>query len=319
MDKYHWANRASEYHKSRMLTLAAACNLVGDVRGEKDEKYMRYLVDSIDHPAGGRRYEFLIEYDIYNPSQGIYFGCKSLTLPPHRHAGQIRRAQEDWERAMPHVLQRLNNVFIDKDFTYRFRETDNDHNGTFWPFWISLYEDEDPTEVGVRALEIISGVYRQLVEGTLPPASAIPSSVKKLEVRTAFTVSAYEALEERVRKSIRTRSGMNELADKGWYLFETFINRAETEGIIHRVKCYERAWSVDPVYGDVDFKCMVQFLFDTIGHRLGIENIGIPWEAILKVFMRSDGTAYKVQVKTLAPKATTRRMWRDMIARLLPE
>lgn len=319
MDKYHWANRASEYHKTRMLSLAGACDLIGDVRGEKDEKYMMYLVDSIDYPDGGRRYEFLIEYDIYNPSQGIYFGCKSLTLPPHRHSGQIRKAEDDWRKAMPYVLQRLNNTFIDKDFTYRFRETDNDHNGTFWPFWISLYEDEDPREVGVRALEIISGVYRELVEGTLPPASVIPSSVKKLEVRTAFTVSAYEVLEERVRKSIRTRSGMNELTDKGWELFESFISKAEGEGIIHRVKWYERAWNIDSVYGDVDFKCMVQFLLDTIGHRLGIDKIGIPWEAMLKVFMRSDGTVYKVQVKTLVPKSTTRRMWRDIITRLLPE
>ena len=318
IDKYHWVNKASEYHKSRMLRLGRAEELVGDVRGEKDPKYMRYLHSAIEHPDGGRRYEFLVEYDIWNPSQGIYFGCKSLTLPPHQHPSQIRRAEEDWGRAMPHVLQRLNNVFVDKDFTYRFRETDNDNNGTFWPFLIALYEDEDPREVGVRALEIISGVYRELIEGRLPQLPCQPVARKSIEVRTAFTVEAYDALEERIRRGIRTKGGLGERADEGWSLFESFLHRAQHEGIVHRVDGYERAWCLDRRFGDVDFKCMVQILFDAVAVRLGIADLSVPWEALLRVFLRPDGSAYKTQVKTLAPTAATRRVWRELIARLLP-
>lgn len=318
-DKYHWLNAASGYHKSRMLQLGRAEELVGDVRGEKDEKYMRYLLTSIDHPDGGRRYEFLIEYDIFNPSQGVYFGCKSLTLPAHRHSVQIRRAQEDWQRAMPFVIQRLNNIFVDKDFTYRFRDSDNDNNGTFWPFWISLYEDEDPRQIGVRALENIATVYRQLISGSLPTVPPAVSGGKTTAVRTAFTEEAYDALRESIRKTIRTKTGLNELADQGWELFETFLRRAESEGIIIREESYERAWCPDSGFGDVDFKCMMQFLFDSIAMRIGIENLGVPWESLLKIFMRPDGTTYKVHLKTLTPKAITRRLWRDTLHRLVHE
>ncbi|MDE6769537.1 MAG: hypothetical protein K2J78_07425, partial [Muribaculaceae bacterium] len=203
-DKYYWVNKASEHHIRRMLTLAPADSLKGDLMGVATPQYMMYRTEVLTSADGNRRYEFLIEYDIYNPSQGIYFGCKSITLPGHDHQEEITKAMEDWRMALPHVLQRLNNVFVDKDFTYRFKDTDNDNDNTFWPFWITLYEDEDPREIGVRALSVIAGVYRQLLEGTLPdlPQSSVAEE-KQITVRTAFTEDAYLRLSDTVKRAIK--------------------------------------------------------------------------------------------------------------------
>lgn len=316
--KYYWRNLASAHHKERMLTLAPADELVGYVREDRDEKYMMYRRHVVLPNGGGRRYEFLIEYDTCNPSQGIYFGCKSVTLPGHGHARQTRLAIEDWHRAMPYVLQRLNNVFTDKDFTYRFNPTDNDHNGTFWPFWISLYGDESPREIGVRALDIIAGVYCQLFNGTLP--KEIPENVAKAKespLLTAFTDEAFQNFKDTIRKSIRRKSTDVSFADKGWDIVQGFFEEAQREGIIHRVECYESAWSLDRKFSDVDFHCMIKLLFPAICARLGVDTVNTPWESCLRIFLRSDGTTYKSQIKTLNPKASVKQFWRREIERLL--
>lgn len=178
--KYYWRNHLSRHHISRMLRLAPLDRLMGDVNGVRDSRYLMFHVETILSPNGTRRYEFLIEYDIYNPSQGIYFGCRSVTMSDHNHTEEILRAYDDWQLIRPHVVLRLNNIFIDKDFSHRFQDTDNANDNTFWPFWISLYEDEDPQALAVRVLLNIATAYRQLFEGTLPRISnKIISSEKK--------------------------------------------------------------------------------------------------------------------------------------------
>lgn len=312
-EKYFWLNRASEYNKQRMLSLASASELVGDVRGEMDEKYMMYRCGIIEVPEGGRIYEFLIEYDIYNPSQGIYFGCKSVTLPGFSHSNQILKAEEDWKRIEPFVLQRLNNVFVEKDFTYRFRPTDNNSNRTFWPFWISLYEEEDPREVGLRALDIIYRTYKDYFSGKLPTTLPAQAAPKKLVVTTAFTEEAFLSLEERVKKNLRKKLFDPTRIEEGWKIVKEFIKKGEEEGWLHRMEGYEKAWCLSEEYGDVDFNIVMKLLFEKVGERICAENVAVPWESLIRIFLRPDGSSYKTQVKTLQPAAPVRRFWKEKI------
>lgn len=316
-DKYYWVNRASERHISRMLTLATADQLQGDLMGVATPQHMMYRPEVLTSADRHRRYEFLIEYDIYNPSQGIYFGCKAITLPGYDHQEEIAKAMADWATVKPHVLQRLNNVFVDKDFTHRFKDTDNDNNNTFWSFWITLYEDEDPREVGVRALSVIAGVYRQLIEGALPdlPQSSVAEE-KQIKVRTAFTEDAYLRLRDTVKRAIKRHTlseTIDTLPEQGWNLLLTFLDNAEKAGIIHRDECYERGWRLDSRYSDVDFKCMIQTLFTRLSATLNITNLRIPWNDLIALFLRSDGTAYKIQVKTLQIMTSTKRRWAALL------
>ena len=312
--KYYWIDRASEYHQQRMLSLAPHSEMIGDVRGEPDEKYMMCRLAYLEVPGGGRIYEFLIEYDIYNPSQGIYLGCKSVTLPGFSHSNQIAKAEEDWKRVKPYVLQRLNNIFVDKDFTYRFRLTDNEHNRTFWPFWISLYEEEDPKEVGLRVLDIIHRTYRDYFAGALPTAFPAQTSPKRIVVATAYTEDAFQTLEEKVKKNLRKKLSDPRLPEKGWEMVKGFIEKGEQEGWLHRVGGYEMAWCLSGEYGDVDFNIVMKLLFEKIGDAVGVSGIPVPWEALIRIFLRADCTAYKTQVKTLQPAALVRRFWREKLS-----
>lgn len=313
--KYYWRNHLSRHHISRMLRLAPLDQLMGDVNGVSDSRYLMYRVETILSPCGARRYEFLIEYDICNPSQGIYFGCKSLTLPGHRHSKEISIANDDWQRVKPHALLRLNNIFIDKDFDYRFQNTDNANDNTFWPFWISLYEDEDPQALAVRALSAIASAYRQLFEGTLPPISdKITFKEKKIITRTAFTEEAYSRLRDSIQsyvKAISASSHEHKMSKqiRAWKLFEIFLAKSEETGILHKVDYYEKAWMLNCSYSDIDFKCLMTLLFKRLSECLDIESIRIPWSNLIAIFLRSDGTTFKQQIKTLNPTPSTRRYW----------
>ena len=44
------------------------------------------------------------------------------------------------------LLLFLKNTFPGKFFTHRFKPTNNANNHTYWPFWITLHEDEDIVE-----------------------------------------------------------------------------------------------------------------------------------------------------------------------------
>ncbi|MDE6577201.1 MAG: hypothetical protein K2K58_03415 [Muribaculaceae bacterium] len=311
-----WLNNASEYHQKRMLSLASREDLIGSVRGVKDKKYMMYRHSVIDSPDDGRKYEFLIEYDIFNPSQGIYLGCKSVTLPGFSHNLQIAHAIDDWEKLHPFALQRLNNIFVNKDFTHRFRQTDNAHNGTFWPFWISLYEDEDPREVGCRILEITSGVYKDYFSGRLPQGSPKISTPKILNVETAFTFDAFENFKEKVKKILRRKTAIKSAPDNGWSMIEKFLEEAEKHGWFRRLRGYEAAWCINEEYGDVDFHFIIKYLFERIGEKYNIPALSPPWTAITGIFMRHDETIYKSQIKTLSPAAPVRNYWRDELKKL---
>ncbi|MDE6009425.1 MAG: hypothetical protein K2G90_09485 [Muribaculaceae bacterium] len=312
----NWLNRASEFHQQRMLSLAPREKLIGKVREIEDRNYMMYVNSVLDLSDEGRIYEFLIEYDIYNPSQGIYLGCKSVTLPGFAHELQIEHASADWEKIRPFALRRLNNVFVNKDFTFRLRQPDNDHNGTFWPFWISLYEDEDPRKVGCKVLDILYNVYKDFLSGRLQEKVPHIITPKILDVETAFTNEAFRDLEETVKNNIRKKTSNTVFPDMGWEMITKFLSSAESEGWFQPMVGYEKAWSIQNNFSDVDFNFIIKHLFEKIAEKLNLSRLSPPWGALIKVFMRKDETPYKSQVKTLTPSANVRKYWREKMKML---
>ncbi len=130
------------------------------LHGQPTPNHIMFKLDSIDVPGRkDMRYEFLIEYDIYEPHVGIYYGCKCITARGADHQNVIDQAERDFKAIRDTLIRVLNNVFSELDFSYRLRVTNNAENGTFWPFWIRLNEEEDIEQVGVKALKLIRHIY----------------------------------------------------------------------------------------------------------------------------------------------------------------
>lgn len=113
------------------------------LQGIPQKHHLMYKIEPLDHPSGRARYEFLVEYDRYEPHVGIYFGCKCITLGDTDHREMINMYMQEWNEIRPHICTVLNNSFPTKEFRHRFRVTNNGENHTFWPSWIGLYDDED--------------------------------------------------------------------------------------------------------------------------------------------------------------------------------
>ena len=301
--KYYWTNRASQHNIDRLRSLITDLPESKQILLTGNPRYITYVVDQMESKNGHRIYQFLIEYDIYNPSQGIYFGCKSLTKKGHHHHNECEKALCEWIQIREEMTKRLNNVFVDKDFSYRFRETDNASDNTFWPFWISLNEDESPMDVGVRALRIIARVYSDYANGRITNINSPDQSASKLlEVRTAFTNEAFERLMIKVEESVKNVSSSDNgkiSGEEGRHLLQTFFTKAEATGLLEKSPNYEKAWRMQENISDVEFKALMKALFAKIGELLVGKGIRVPWGDVTRVMMRNNETAYKEQVKTL--------------------
>ena len=107
---------------------------------------------------GSIGYEFLIEFDKNDVEYGIYYGCRASIFDKDQRNGIIT-AENDWATMRGEISNVLNDTFVNKDFSKRFQKTNNANNRTFWPFWISLGEDEDIVGVAARAVELIGRCY----------------------------------------------------------------------------------------------------------------------------------------------------------------
>ena len=152
--------------------------------------HLAYKLEPLYSKDGHRMYEFLIEYHTKKPGEGIYYGCRGVTLTGYEHKEEIEQFRAEWEQIKGEVCTILNNTFPAKDYSHRFRMTDNANDQTYWPFWISLYEDEDIREVALRAIRIIRSVYERLINGEIfeekpiprkkaPTVCSVPSTITK--------------------------------------------------------------------------------------------------------------------------------------------
>ena len=318
-DKYYWSNRASIHHMERLKSFLPEGSNPEKILHTGNPRYIEHIEENVISADGHRRYELLIEYDIYHPSHGIYFGCRSKTLPGFDHKEETVKALEEWNKVLPLALRRLNNVFPEKDFSCRLRDTDNDNDRTFWPFWISLHEDESPHDIARVSLRILAAAYRDYIAGnainvTLPDRNAIVYPA----LRTAFTREAYESFLKRLATNVAAVSTLEKRdtnIQAAVSLFESLIRRLEERGVLTRNNAYEYAWSLSQEIPDVEFSALIKTFFEELRLRLRLNSpVKVPWKDLIRLIFRHDESPFKEQVKTLKAQYDTMKQIHQWIA-----
>lgn len=249
--------------------------------GNKATNHMMYKLETLYSKDGHRAYEFLVEYDKWEPTVGIYYGVKGLVLKGNLDE-EIAIFNAEWNLLVNEVLYVLNNIFPEKDFTHRFKPTNNANDNTYWPFWISLYEDEDIKEVAARATIVIRNIYNRFLQGKSFIRHKIDT--KKLKTNTAFTKDAYIEFV----KSLKT--------DDNYKAFKLFRGRLLSKDFdyIERNDTYEVCWTVKIT--NVEFA----FLWAEFCKHIGLVKDGansIPWLYVTKIFVNKDGEPFKDNLK----------------------
>lgn len=266
------------------------------LHGIYQKHHLMYKIEPLEHPSGRARYEFLVEYDRMEPTVGIYFGCKCITLGEADHREIIEVYMKEWNEIRHHICTVLNNSFPTKEFRHRFRVTNNGENRTFWPSWIGLYDDED-MDFALTVLRIFRKAYEQYFNGTLKECKHL-APIAYRHVEMAFTETAFMNLTEAMGNAYGQGN-----ADAAKDMFNKFILNASGMGLFVPDPSYDYAWryvgkpSVGLSGSNIEFSTLMRILTKEIGERLGIksskENLKTPWGHIGKVFLDSHGIAYK--------------------------
>lgn len=324
-----YTEEASEFYKTKMLRLGTMDELRGCFHGIDAPNHLMYKIDTLYSQDGHRAYEFLIEYDVYEPSVGIYYGCKGLTLEGYNHEKEIERFNTEWEHIKGMVCTILNNTFPGKNFSRRIKCTDNANDNTYWPFWITLYEEEDIKEVGIRALSIIRNVYKRFLSGESLEHRNLPI-VKYNPDITSFTKDAYNRLLQKFHVYKRTRNGKvvdAKPTNKNVLLFETFMHNAESRRIFYKDDSYEFAWMSQELSNSDFIRLITAFFQYMVDNKMlntkgGTAIANVPWKELSGVFLSSDGMPYNESLRTQKNDALNmppneERHWKNLIYELI--
>lgn len=322
-DKYYWSNRASIHHMERLKEYLPKGKTPLQILQSGQPRYIEHIEEQVISTDGHRRYDLLIEYDIYHPSHGIYFGCRSTTLPGFYHEIETGKALKEWIAVLPIAIRRLNNIFPEKDFSCRLRDTDNANDRTFWPFWISLHEDESPEDVACVALWILADAYSDYVAG-IGPEVEMPdrSLINYPPLKTAFTLEAYETFLIRLAANVAAVSSVNhreENISMATDLFKTLLNGLEEKGIVRKNEAYESAWCLSEDVSDIEFTALIKTFFHHLTLLFGCGSpVKAPWLHIIRLFLRHDETPFKEQIKTMKAQQDTIEKMSRLLSEVLP-
>lgn len=227
-------------------------------------------------PDGNRAYEFLIEFDKEEASYGIYYGCRGLVKGGDQQEQNAIFAKE-WDDLKFEITEVLNNTFQEKDFSKRFRMTDNANNKTYWPFWIMLYDDEDVIDVAALAVKLIFNIYKRYLRGE-QVLTRIPK-FKTVTTETNFTQKDFDEVLKKIQNP---------------ELFLRFIENAIECGYLVKDDRYEvcyrflniddgtAAWLLTVLSYEIG-EAKPQQKDDTIN-----KDYKIPWAKYVKIFMTSN-------------------------------
>ena len=198
---------------------------------ERDKHELRgYIPD-------GKGGEFLIEYDTDTPAEGIYYGCRGITVDGYDHVQEIDKFSHEREIVLPEMCRILNNTFPLKDFSHRFKLPDNADDDTYWLFWITLNEEEDIKKVGVTATTIIRNVFRRYLNGETLPGGKLPE--KKFEKSsTCFTDETYQSLLNGIQYKRGNKKVDPQRTAEARETFERFLVGAEHQRLIARIRAH---------------------------------------------------------------------------------
>lgn len=298
-NQHYWKKlneESSRFYQDRMSILKSESGLTLDntFLGNKAPHHIMYkLGEPLKSEDGCRGYEFLIEYDIEEPTVGIYYGCKGLIYTEDIDS-QISRFNKEWNAIKNEVATILNNTFPGKQFNMRFKATNNANNNTYWPFWVTLYEEEDIVEVAVRAINIIKRVYSKYIRKGIYDFDFKINQMDKSDNNTSkkhimlryptalsFTEEAYNELAE-------TKRNYGDILKE----LDYFISIASSKkiNIITKNEDYEKAWNA------TEDTTLFAYTIQTFFTRLIKDGIykknGTPWVAISKVFLDKDGKVF---------------------------
>ena len=324
-----YTEEASEFYKTKMLELATMEELRGSYHGIDAPNHLMYKIDTLYSHDGHRAYEFLVEYDIYEPSVGIYYGCKGLTLEGYNHEKEIERFNTEWEQIKGLVCTILNNTFPGKNFSRRIKCTDNANDNTYWPFWITLHEEEDIKEVGIRALTIIRNVYKCFLDGKEITKKELPSVKYKPDL-TSFTKEAYKRLLQKFFIYKRASKGKvvnDEKTNRNVEIFERFMRNAELRHIFFKEPSYEFAWQIQELNNSDFIRLMMTFFQYMVDNQMitskgGTGKANIPWKELSGVILSNDGTPFGDSLRTQKDDALCmplheEKQWKHLINQLI--
>lgn len=235
-------------------------------------------------------YEFLVEYSTEEPSVGIYYGCKGFIVKDDElgegREQLCRKLDAEWNYIKGKVCEVLNNTFSDKDFTRRIRVTDNVNNGNYWPFWITLYDDEE-IDVAVIALKAIKRVYDRYVFSEKGEELHDNTNMeeKNIETLVAFTQEKYDEILDEISRPL---SNHKDYVDKSIIeYFEAFLKGAEIENILKVNPLYEKAWQLQ--VDNNDFAYLLSCLFEWLSKKVKGFRGTVPWTYMASIFLNKDG------------------------------
>ena len=271
---------------------------------------LMYRIDTLVSADNHRLYEFVIEYDVDTPAEGIYYGCRGITVMGNNHPHEIECFRQEREIVLPEICQILNNTFPHKDFSFRFKLADNADNNTYWLFWLTLNEEEDIMKVGLTAATIIRNVFRRYLNAEqLRTKPALPKHLE--DEPTCFTNDTYRALLASIRSINGRREEDPHKTALARDLFEKFIIGAEHQRILAVDPNYERAWRflrkervefARMMYAFFVYLQQQELFYPTYQMSTDTEIIQVPWTALLKVFLDKDGEVYTQAIKTQVMK-----------------
>lgn len=296
-----YVKESSKFYIDKMMELTENGDrreIQGELRGKETPHHLMYKLPRLECPENPEiYYEFLIEYDIYDSDVGIYYGVKGISPDGSNHDEAIEIATNHYEKIKPKLCKILNNVFIDKDFSRRFKMTNNANDNTYWPFWISLYEDEDINKVGVLAINIIRDTYEKL----LRPNPEVENYVAKLKGRmpsqkclsrfTEDSIKYWRDSLDCVGKKIDRRVSrlilefLARSLKAGWFKQPVIPGATNGYMFIHKHAKHKR-----------EFTIFWKTLLKMVGEKLELpkekKKIDVSWHAVSCVFMAADGSVW---------------------------
>lgn len=246
------------------------------VRDKKMPVHMMYKYGApLISKDGSRAYTFNIEYCKDTPSEGIYYGAFGVVLQ-----GTIEEHKEtfdrEWNAIRPIAAQVLGNTFCNPYFNMLFRPTDNVNDNTYWPFWISLGEDEDIVEVAYRAVRILRRIYEAYFAHMIDGSDKSPHRIKIKEPCYPFTEKALE----RIGDHGKTKKDIKEEVVR-------FFDWCQERHLISRNELYEMAWTINE--SPTKFAFLIEAYFKELYHRNIYGKPTPPWKAISNVLLNPDG------------------------------
>lgn len=223
---------------------------------------------------GSRAYTFNIEFCKDTPSEGIYYGAFGLALRGtiEEHIDAFDR---EWAAIRPMAAQVLGNTFCNPCYNMLFRPTDNINDNTYWPFWISLGENEDIVEVAFRAVRIIRRLYEAFFAGGIDEQNGHCCRVSLQKPCYPCTENAFARIGDNGRaQNIKTE-------------VLRFFEWCERGLLLSRSPFYDRAWMI--VESTTKFAFLVDAYFDELRKRNIYKKPTTPWKAIGNVLLKPDG------------------------------